>query len=258
MMAGSVSRPRVDRLQRRTTAFVTLPIVALAAASLGVVLVSLAIGARETDRIALTRQRETIEHAIDQHGLSLARELRVQTVWSEAYEKTRALDTAWMRSFYGIYLTQVLGYDGIYVLSADNAPVFGYVPGDQSTLPSFASIGSGLTDLLQAVRDPKSKLPAYNVVETDVTLDNGTVVPHRAVADVRAIGGRPATVVVSTIVPDRGHRAAVAGEPMLLVAVEDIDRTFTKQLGKNFGFRNMEWAANGTPPGDVSGVVKCP
>ena len=256
MMAGSVNRPRVDRLQKRTTAFVTLPIVALAAASVGVVLASLAIGARETDGIALTRQRETIEHAIDQHGLSLARELRVQTVWSEAYEKTRALDTAWMRSFYGIYLTQLLGYDGIYVLSADNAPVFGYVPGDQSTSSDFASIGAGLTDLLQAVRDPKSKLPAANVVETDVTLGNGTVVRHRAVADVRAIHGRPATVVISTIVPDSGHRADATAEPMLLVAVEDIDKTFTKQLGENFGFRDMEWAANGTPAGDVSELVK--
>jgi diguanylate cyclase (GGDEF)-like protein len=256
MMAGSVSRPRVDRLQRRTTAFVTLPIVALAAASVGVVLASLAIGARETDGIALTRQRETIEHAIDQHGLSLARELRVQTVWSEAYEKTRARDTAWMRSSYGIYLTQLLGYDGIYVLSADNAPVFGFVPGDQSASSSFVSIGAGLKDLLQAVRDPKSASPAYNVVETDVPLGNGTVVQHRAVADVRAIGGRPATVVVSTILPDRGHRADVTGEPMLLVVVEDIDKTFTKQLGENFGFRNMEWAANGTPAGDVSELVK--
>ncbi len=180
----------------------------------------------------------------------------MQTVWSEAYERTRALDTAWMRSFYGIYLTQLLGYDRIYVLSADNAPVFGFVPGDQSTSSDFASIGAGLTDLLQAVRDPKSKLPAANVVETDVTLGNGTVVRHRAVADVRAIHGRPATVVVSTIVPDRGYRADATAEPMLLVAVEDIDKRFTKQLGENFGFRDMEWAANGTPAGDVSEPVK--
>ncbi len=76
-------------MQRRTTAFVTLPIVALAAAAFGVVIASLVIGAREADGIALTRQRETIEHALDQHGLALARELRVQTVWTESYERTR-------------------------------------------------------------------------------------------------------------------------------------------------------------------------
>ena len=87
-------------------------------------------------------------------------------------------------------------------------------------------------------------------------MGNGKIVQHRAVADVRAIDGRPATVVVSTIVPDRGYRAAVTGKPMLLVAVEDIDKAFTKRLGENFGFRNMEWAAYGTPAGDVSEQVK--
>ena len=76
-------------MSRRTIAFVTLPIVALAAAAFGVVIASLVIGAREADSIALTRQRDTIEHALDQHGLALARELRVQTVWTEAYERTR-------------------------------------------------------------------------------------------------------------------------------------------------------------------------
>ena len=93
-------------------------------------------------------------------------------------------------------------------------------------------------------------------METTVPLANGTIVQHRAVADARAIDGRPATVVVSTIVPDRGYRAAVTGKAMLLVAVEDIDKAFTKRLGENFGFRNMEWVANGTTAGDASEQVK--
>ena len=79
-------------MARRTIAFVTLPIVALAAAAFGVVIASLVIGAREADDIALTRQRETIEHALNQHGLALARELRVQTVWTRSYERTLARD----------------------------------------------------------------------------------------------------------------------------------------------------------------------
>ena len=90
--------------KQRTTAFVTLPILFLAVAALCVVLVSLAIGARESDTIALTRQRETLSHAIDQHGISLGRELRVQTVWNEAYEKTRERDQDWIHGFYGNYL----------------------------------------------------------------------------------------------------------------------------------------------------------
>jgi diguanylate cyclase (GGDEF)-like protein len=226
---------------------VTLPVVALAAAAFGVVIASLVIGAREADSIALTRQRETIEHALDQHGLALARELRVQTVWTESFERTRARDTAWMRTFYGKYLTQVLGYDGIYVLAADDTPVFGFVTGED-TEANFADIAGGMQDLLKAVRDAASKLPTYNVVETPVRLGDGQLARHRAVADVRAVDGRPASVVISTILPDGGFRGDT-GKPMLLVAIEDIDKKFTKLLGDNFGFQNMEWAAHGAPPG---------
>ena len=231
----------------------TLPIVALAAAAFGVVIASLVLGAREADNIAFTRQRETIEHALDQHGLALARELRVQTVWTESYERTRARDTDWMRIFYGKYLTQLLGYDRIYVLAADDTPVFGFVPAGD-TQANFADIAGGMQDLLKAVRDPATKLPTYNVVETPVRLGDGRLVRHRAVADVRAIDGKPASVIVSTILPDGGYRGE-PGKPMLLVAVEDVDKKFTKLLGDNFGFQNMEWAPRGAPSGYVGEAV---
>ncbi len=232
----------------------TLPIVALAVAAFGVVIASLVIGAREADSIALTRQRETIEHALNQHGLALARELRVQTVWTKSYERTRARDTAWMRTFYGKYLTQLLGYDQIYVLAADDTPVFGFVPGDD-TEANFAKLAGALQDLLKAVRDPAAELPTYNIVETPVELGDAQVAQHRAVADVRAINGRPATVVVSTILPDSSFRGD-PGVPMLLVAIEDIDKRFTKLLGDNFGFHNMEWAPHGAPPGYDGELVR--
>jgi diguanylate cyclase (GGDEF)-like protein len=233
---------------------VTLPIAALAAASLAVVLSSLFIGAREVDSIALARQRETIDHALAQHGHSLARELRVQTVWTESYLKTRARDADWMRSFYGIYLNQLLGYDRIYVLAGDDTPVFGYVAADQSAA-DFAAIGSDLTDLLAAVRHPH-KMPAYDVVTTDVPLLSGRMEHHTSVADVRAIGGRPATVVVSTIMPDRGFGGSVTDAPMLLVAVEEIDKAFTRELGDDFGFRDMHWETHGVSSNESGNVVK--
>jgi len=233
---------------------VTLPIVALAAAAFGVVIASLVLGAREADGIALTRQRETIEHALNQHGLALARELRVQTVWTESYERTRARDAAWMRAFYGKYLTQLLGYDQIYVLAADDTPVFGFVP-DEDAQANFAELAGGLQDVLKAVRDPTAELPTYNVVETPVRLGDAQVLRHRAVADVRAVEGRPATVVVSTILPDSSFRGD-PGKPMLLVAIEDIDKRFTKLLGDNFGFQNMQWTLRSAPPGYDGELVR--
>jgi diguanylate cyclase (GGDEF)-like protein len=72
----------------------------------------------------------------------------------------------------------------------------------------------------------------------------------------RNIDGQPATVVVSTIVPDRAIPSSMTSRPFLLVAVEDLDKVFTKRLGTNFGFRNLEWITSGVPAGDVTEHVK--
>jgi diguanylate cyclase (GGDEF)-like protein len=225
---------------------VTLPIAALAIATVGLLIASMFIGAREVDRISLERQRGTIEQAIDQHGLSLARELRVQSVWNEGYERVRAKDIPWIHRFYGAYLSQLLGYDRIYVLSGDNEPVYGFVASDPDGKHSYSDIAPGLADLVKAARNPKDQLPDDNVINSEISLGDGRVVDHRAVADVRSIEGRPATVVVSTIVPDHALATEIDKKPSLLVAVEDLDDGYIAQLGTNFGFRNLHWASDTT------------
>ena len=243
-------------MQGRNTAFVTLPIVALAVASIGVVLASLAIGVRETDSIALSHQRQTIEHALHQHGLSLARELRVQTVWNEGYENARANDTAWLHKFYGVYLSQLLGYDRVYVISGDDKPVYGHALGDAGTSHSFSEVSGRLMDLVRAIRDPKAMPTDYNVVTTDFALGGGRQGHDRAVADVRSIANRPSIVIATTIVPDHAPPEPVPGKPPLMVAVQFLDKGYTERIGTNFGFRDLRWLNGAVPAGNDSEVVK--
>lgn len=243
-------------MSHRSTAFVTFPIVALAVASLAVVMASLLIGAREADNIALLRQRETIQHAIRQHGHSLARELRPQTIWTDAFERTKARDTAWMQNFYGSYLGRLLGYDRLYVLDEKDAPIFGYDPETQGSL-NFADLGGQLDDLVRAARAPQ-QMAEYNPIVTRITLGNGKSAEHVAVADTRNIDGRPSTVVVSTVMPDKGRVVEMQdGEPpVLLVAVENLDKIFTAELGKAFGYESMRWegASAGVMPAATLGA----
>lgn len=246
----------MSRLQRpHTTSFVTLPIAALAAASLALVLTSLWIGAHDADSFALKRQRETIQHALKQHGHSLTRELRMQTIWSEAYERSRDRDIARLEANYGTYLTDLLGYDGLYVLAPDDSTLYGYSQ-LKGTDSDYARIAPRISDLVRAVRDPKAQPDGYDVVTTQVPLANGVILNHNAVADVREIDGRPSTVVVSTIRPDRGYPASVVDPPMLLVAIEEIDAAFTRHLGENFGFRELRWSDEAATAGDATETVK--
>jgi diguanylate cyclase (GGDEF)-like protein len=242
--------------QGHRTAFATAPIAFLAVAAFAVVFGSLIIGARETDSIALSRQRATLEQALHQHGRSLARELRVQTVWSEAFEKTRARDQAWMHAFYGEYLSELLSYDRIYVLSGGDDPVYAFAEGRDEKPASFARVAPGLNDLLSAVRHPDAAAARDDVTTTRIGLRNGEDVVHRAVADVRNVLGTPATVVVSTIVPDRPTPTPLDSRPFLLVAVKDLDRIFTERLGASFDFGDLRWITGRPPAGTSTVVVK--
>lgn len=244
-----------NQLQRRSTAFVTAPIGFLAAAAFLVALAILIAGSHETDRLVVGQQRQTIERALRQRGRSLARELRLQTVWYEAFVKTLARDQIWIRAFYGEYLGDLLGYDGIYVLSSDDKIVFGFADGRDETRASFEQLAPEFEDLVAAIRKPGSASANYDIIATPIAFADGPFAEHRAVADVRNIMGTPATVVVSTIVPDRPVQEARGMRPFLLVTVSHLDAPSIAQLGDNFGVRGLRWI-DGTPePENATGDV---
>jgi diguanylate cyclase (GGDEF)-like protein len=242
-------------LPNRATAFVSLPIAALAVASFGIVAASLLLGARETDSTAQNRQRHTIEQALDQHGASLSRELRVQTIWSDAHDRTRAIDTEWMRNNYGVYLSDLFGYDRIFVVDRNNAPVFSFIPGQRAKPSDYEPLGGEISDLIAAVRAPESAPPEYKVAASAIQLGSAQTVTHYSIADVRSVAGHPSAVVVSTIQPDSGFQGEIAGMPMLLVAVEYLDRNFTHELGNTFGFNDLQWVQKPSE-NDVSDTVR--
>lgn len=233
----------------------TGPIALLAAAAFCVVLISLMMGAQQANDLALKRQRSTIEHALDQHGRSLARELRVQTVWSEAFDKTQERNVLWMRAFFGLYLQELFGYDRIYVLSGHDTFVYGFANNRDVRAAQFAEIEPVIRDLIAAVRNPQEVDGRYNFVSKPIDLGEDQSVTHYAVADVRNIEGTPSMVVISTIVPDR-PRVSARSAPYLLIAVEDLDAQFVQNLSSIFDFQGLRWIKDAAPTGYWSDDIK--
>ena len=77
-----------------------------------------------------------------------------------------------MHSFYGAFLSQLFGYDEIYVLSGGNEPVYGFADGHDVPPGKYGQVAAKIADLVAAVRKPDSE-PKYNVLTTDVSLGNG-------------------------------------------------------------------------------------
>jgi diguanylate cyclase (GGDEF)-like protein len=106
------------------------------------------------------------------------------------------------------------------------------------------------------VRTPRAAPAGHDVVITSITLSNGETLGHRAISDVRDIRGRPAIVVVSTIVPDRAPRTPFVLPSHLLIAIQDLDSHFTGELGASFGFGDLKWISGPAPADDSTALVK--
>ncbi len=225
----------------------TFPIVALAAAALGVVVASLYIGALEVDRVALRGQQQTIAQAINQNGHAFARELRLNTVWDEAYDNVVAGDTKWMDKYLGNYLNEVLGYDRVYVMSGNKELMYGSIGGEPGS--KNYKLPEPIKRLADQALSETPSLPADQVVETPITLAGGLSVKHRSVVDVVSVDGQPSSVIISTIVPDHGSQKQISQKPPVLVATHDLDAADIRRIGNEFGFRDLHWARFGVPRG---------
>lgn len=251
----SMRNAYVDPNHAHTRAFVVLPIVLLVGAAVIALTASLFFSARESNLLALKKQRESLDHALEQHGYALGRELKVQTVWSEAYDRTVALDQAWMHSHFGTYLDKILGYCRVYVLSGHDEPVYAYENGFEAPAQSFEFLHHDIADLISAVRGDYKTLERYPVIQSRIRLANMETLEHRAISDVRLVDGRPAHVVVTTIVPDAERQGAAATRPFLMVATYPLDDAFLAKLGARSGFQNLRWSS-GLEKGRSSAVVR--
>jgi diguanylate cyclase (GGDEF)-like protein len=141
----------------------------------------------------------------------------------------------------------LFGYDRLYVLSDEDKPIWGWVERRDDSPEQLAATVSQWSDLVGAIRKPGTAQTQYQVVTTPISLGNGQTLEHRAVADVRNIGGNPAMVVVSTIVPDHVTPRPFMTPTFLLVAVEYLDADFTRRLGADFEFRDLHWITDDPP-----------
>lgn len=194
----------------------------------------------QTDHIAAQKQRDTIERSLRQIGSSSARELKVQTVWTEGYTNSTARNIEWMNTYYGPYLHRLLNYEQIMILSDTNELIYAYgaSPGDNPK--ALTSSLFAIDDLIDAVRVPGAPT-AVPVSDASFELGKGQTVSHRSASDMRLIGDTPMIVVVATIIPDTPLTEPLTKPPFLMVAMLPMDESLLARVASDFGFTGLNW-----------------
>ena len=236
---------------------VALQLILISGLMLLVVSTSFLFAYQEGDRAAADRQTETVTNSIRQQGKGLERELKLETIWADAYSNAAvAPNPSWLDQYYGQYLSRLLGYDEIYVLDGSDQPIYGFEDGRQADVTAFEKDRADITDLIAAVRAPAV---ASRVTESDVDLGDGLVLKHRSISDVRRVGGSPTNVTVETILPDSSpaHGWRPSGPAPLLVATRDLDVSTLAALGKDLHLDDLGWLSPDAKAGvnDISTKV---
>jgi methyl-accepting chemotaxis protein len=212
---------------------------AVIATAVTIILAAMVWAANQNDANAYAQQDQRLRQSVRQKNLALARELKMQTIWGDAYQHTALEpDAEWMREFLGRYLTSLMSYDQIFVLDPKGAELFAYDahrPTQAAAMPRAA-----LGDLIAQVQDPGSTHP--DLIRTKVELGPDQAIEHRAMADVRRIGNDVDLVVVATITPDSAPKA-LAGLPVL-VAIYTLDDEAVAELGRIFNFERLRWSGS--------------
>lgn len=205
-----------------------------------VALIALALAAfaifwavQESDAAAVERQRRMTELSVQGIVRELALQQEVVAVWDDPVLQLRNTppNPEWLDENFGSWLNRTYGHNQVYILNADDEPVYAAVDGTRGEPGDYDHVRSGLESHLKELRG-RQVAPSQGA--GGPATDGKHLTSGKAVYDTQLLNllGRPAAVSAMRIVP---HSEAVAQQPgseFVLVSVRFLDGSFLHQLAE--------------------------
>lgn len=204
----------------------------------GVLLGALYWAAARTDAVAAERQRDLVSLIVSKLQSSVAHDQESATVWDDAVIKAKERDVEWIEVNLGEWMNTYFGHDAAVVLSADGQAIYQFIA-ESASAPSPEDLRLAYIPLADRLRERLASGDQDGV--TDRVLSIGE-------SDLTYVGSRPAVVSVKPIVSDSGEIEQLGGEENLHVAVRFLDEDFSREIGSEYLFAEMQFTA--TPSSD--------
>ena len=212
-------------------------IIGVAIAFFGLVLLAIiAYAGWSANETASERERMLVENALNE---SIARALNEQKSvawWDDPIVKItdQAIDLEFTDANFGVFLTETYGHDEVYILNAEDRPLYGFANAKrldptafEQRRPAFAAvideIRRGDHSKLRARPDMFAESKEHYHVLTGVTV-------ARWAGHIVSVNGRPAIIAGMTIVPNI-DMSLLKGTPNLLLSISYIDQDFMSEMG---------------------------
>ena len=206
----------------RAVALPTAAILIVLAAIVGSVL---DISTRRTDALALSRQTQRINVAIEQSLKAVTVDQEASTYWDDAVTRTRErpLDLEWLDNNLGVWFHTYYQIDEAYLLDERDAPTYAMQNGRRAAPASFRRVAVPALNLAAQLRERllRGRL-----------LPDGSVGKTVGASEVAVVGGRPALVSVKPIVSETGNIPQAPRSEYLHVAIRYLDGSFLERIAK--------------------------
>jgi diguanylate cyclase (GGDEF)-like protein len=226
--------PSISVSEWRFSSRVLLPILVAGAATVLLILGILVYTTRESDTIARERQTELVSKILSEQIGKITRDQQSVTIWDEAIKHTKGdLDLTWFDLNLGVWMHNYFGHDRVYVLNAQNEPIYSMSDGKRLEASAYTSARTALTPLVQ---DLRQSLLARSADETE---------PDSLYAwNLVVIEARPAMASVVPILSDTGLLLQNPGTEALHASVRFLDGDFLDHLSRQYLLDKARFAWN--------------
>ena len=247
----SANRFHVD-LRRLTT------MIAAAIAFFGVLLLAIiAYAGWSANQTARERESMLVDNSLNE---SIARALNEQKSiawWDDPVVKItdKAIDLEFTDANFGVFLTETYAHDEVYILNAEDRPLYGFANAKRLDPAAFEKRRPALAALIDEIRrGDRSKLkPRPDIVGESMNRYH-VLVPDQAArwaGHIVSVDGRPAVVAGMTIVPNI-DKSLLKGTPNLLLSITYIDDAFISDIGRSLLLPDLALTSQ---PSHADGVV---
>ena len=239
-------------LRRLTT------VIAVAIVFFGVLLLAIiAYAGWKANETATERESMLVENALNESIARALNEQRSVAWWDDAMVKItdKAIDLEFTDANFGVFLTETYAHDEVYILNADDHPLYGFAEAQRRDPAAFEERRPVLAALIDEIRrgDHSKLRPRPDIVGESMNLYH-VLVPARSArwaGHIVSFDGRPAVVAGMTMVPNIDP-TLLKGTPNLLLSITFIDKEFMSAIGRTLLLPDLALTAQ---PSQADGVV---
>ncbi|MEP6564940.1 MAG: EAL domain-containing protein [Mesorhizobium sp.] len=204
---------------------VTLTVLALGVFALAMVLGFGLYATMQADHVSLERQKIFFANGLQDQIAAVEREQESIAVWDDSVINAKAGNEQWMVENLSVWLYSYYGHNRVYVLDAANRPIHAMREGKVVAPASYGEDEPAVLPTVEKLRRMMSQPPA--------TSQTGG--PAKMIAeDLVSLGGKPAILSVTPLVPSTSRLTQEPGSEYLHVSVELINDAVIGKIAEKY------------------------